>query len=235
MDTNQARLLLHKIQHLFETIDTPAGALSRIERDLLMDYTRQFYASLTAEEASVKTAPPVEEKRTPVPPPAPEPPAVDETPPPREPAPAPAPEPKPEPQIVKMPVVEPVTVEETVPLHTDTPVRSAASTNGNGHRDTSALFLHHEARDLSDKLRLSPIEDLSRAMGINERFLTINELFGGEHEAFDRTLRTLNSLPTFAEARHFLENEIIPRYGWMDDKKLKKAQVFIQLVQRRFI
>lgn len=113
------------------------------------------------------------------------------------------------------------------------PVQSAPLPVRSGKSDE--LFSFSETRELSDKLRLSKLDDLSKGMGINERFLTINELFNGNHEAFDHALRHLNQLANFAEARNWIENSLIEPYGWLDEKKKKKAQVFIQLVQRKYL
>jgi hypothetical protein len=259
MDRAQARSLLRKINQLFDAVADAPGTPSRIERDLLCDYTRQFYDSLTAETASA----PVEsrpahtiEAPSPSVPDKPEPAALlESTPaPPAAPAPPPAPvairpatepvraEPAaeapariavPEPEVVTATVVapEPEVVQRTT-VHVETVVKTAG--NGFNASDMAPLFAIQESRDLSDKLRLSRVDDLSRAMGINERFLTINELFGGDHESFDHALRSLNSMTSFQDARDFLEKEIIGRYGWLDERRQKKALVFIQLVQRRY-
>lgn len=275
MDRPQARLLLRKINQLFDAVDTSSGPLSRIEQDLLMDYTRQFYGLLREESRPEKPTvsvhvPSYEAPVAPAPEPAPAQPKAVAPPTPtvfrEEPAPVAAPEPRAAAPVVKEPVAEtvatvasvqtpapaavPEPVEEqpvevlpaepapvsaevtrTTTVQVETTVRHTA----NGHSETDVLFAMQQARDLSDKLRLSRIDDLSRAMGINERFLTINELFGGDHEAFDRTLRALNDLSSFQQARAYLESEVIPRYGWLDERKHKKALVFIQLVQRRFV
>lgn len=278
MDRPQARLLLRKINQLFDAVDTSTGPLSRIEQDLLLDYTRQFYGLLREESVAAKPAvsvhiPTYETPVAPAPEPAPSKP-VAATPPAdpiamEESAPVAVPEPRTAVPVVKEPVAE--TINPVAPVHTPAPapipeqvkiqpvevvpvqpaeqapvseevtrtttvqVETTVRHAANGHAETDVLFAMQQARDLSDKLRLSRIDDLSRAMGINERFLTINELFGGDHEAFDRTLRALNDLTSFQQARAYLETEVIPRYGWLDERKHKKAMVFIQLVQRRFV
>lgn len=264
MDIPQTRSLLQKISQLVDSVDLSQGNVSRLERDLLLDYTRRLYETLAA-EASMQAVPEVPVHRsTPVPDPVSQvafhapvavdssgvkPGSISDNPDPTpaltgSSAPASAPEPieseqPPIPEVQIEAVVEEVPApQESIteekapePPSTSIPVVTQVSTAV----DMSALFVQPEARDLGDKLRLSRIEDLSRAMGINERFLTINELFGGNHETFDNVLRHLNSLSTFENARHYLEQEVIPAFGWMDDKKQKKAAIFIQLVQRRYL
>ena len=48
-------------------------------------------------------------------------------------------------------------------------------------------------RDIASELRRSePVTDLHRAIGINDKFLMIRDLFGGDGEAFDAALDALN-------------------------------------------
>lgn len=143
-------------------------------------------------------------------------------------------------QITSLEIAQPETIKETEPLAQTPPapagtppVQPVPLPVRSGKSDE--LFSFSETRELSDKLRLSKLDDLSKGMGINERFLTINELFNGNHEAFDHALRHLNQLSDFAEARIWIENSLIEPYGWLDEKKKKKAQVFIQLVQRKYL
>ncbi|MBP6185716.1 MAG: hypothetical protein KA479_12305 [Saprospiraceae bacterium] len=264
MDSPQARTLLRKINQLFDSVEHSPSGPSRIELDLLKDYTRQFYEALSESEQTEQrkevVAPKPEPVATPTPSieriephqfmeahlpeppiaPAPQPAAPRPMPP--EPAPAPVRMAEPVPAPVRMPEpissysatmeAEPEEVVVKKPAPEVTPTKPNPSHSSSS--DFSALFSSFEAKDLSDKLRLSHIDDLAKAMGINERFLTINELFKGDHEAFDRILRSLNNLNSFQEARSFLETEVIQQYGWLEEKKLKKAVVFIQHVQRRY-
>lgn len=260
MDTPKAKVLLKKIQNLFDAIAEAPGEPSKIERDLLRDYTRQFYECLymtpgangSAHNPSVAGAemtpdiPPAQpatasKKSTPESPGSPKKPDQDSI-----------PDPSMPPHVAAVAVTTSVQDQPVLQETKDEPpvaavvqehvehtrvqienVKTSRTTVLSG--ETSALFNMEEARELSDKLRLRKIDDLSRSMGINERFLTINELFGGNHEEFDRVLRDLNSLGSFDEARQYLENNVIGSYNWLEEKRQKKAGVFIQLVRRRFI
>jgi hypothetical protein len=274
MDTPKAKVLLKKIQHLFEAISAAPNEPSKIEQDLLKDYVRQFYVALYLDTA--EASPPISDVRvqdhmpssefraavempqaervgaTPVVLPAEE--ELEAAAPPES-KPAQAPEAVAHPSSIpshpsEAPVPPPVSAPSQGPAVSDptsfepkvvveqktAQIREVQTTRSvQTFSDTSVLFSTEEARDLSDKLRLRRIDDLSRAMGINERFLTINELFGGDHEAFDRVLRDLNSLGSFQEAKTYLEAGVIDTYGWLDEKKQKKAGVFIQMVRRRYL
>lgn len=91
-----------------------------------------------------------------------------------------------------------------------------------------------ETNELSDRLGDSPISDLTKAMGINERMLTVNELFDGDNGAFKQSLSALNEMSSYNEAKSYISNQLIEKYNWVSPKKRKKAKVFIKLVKRRF-
>ena len=96
------------------------------------------------------------------------------------------------------------------------------------------LFEIKEAKELSEKLSNMPITDLKTAMGINDRFLTINELFGGDGEAFNSVVSHLNQLGSYDEAKSYLLSNVAETNNWSAPEKLKKAANFINLVQRRY-
>lgn len=96
------------------------------------------------------------------------------------------------------------------------------------------LFDLHESSELSDKLANAPIKDLTKAMGINERIFTVNELFGGKQDEMTNILSALNGLDTFGEAKTVLMDSVAQKYNWTEGSKLKKAKNFIKLVKRRF-
>ncbi|HEX5626326.1 MAG TPA: hypothetical protein VFX48_09935 [Saprospiraceae bacterium] len=98
----------------------------------------------------------------------------------------------------------------------------------------SELFQLKKMEDLSEKLEATPITSILKAMGLNERILTQNELFGGEKSAFDSAIQKLNGMDHFEEAKAYLCDELIPRYDWMDETRMKKAQWFIKLIKRKY-
>lgn len=97
------------------------------------------------------------------------------------------------------------------------------------------LFGDIRMQDLSDKLAWQKIPDLTKAMGINEKILTIQELFKNNQDLFNKTLADLNSLSSFDEAKHYLIDHIIGPMDWAADNKVKKAANFIRLIRRRFV
>lgn len=100
--------------------------------------------------------------------------------------------------------------------------------------DLIALFIDAPVTDLSDKLSLLPVNDLTKALSINERFFTIQELFGGNSDLFQTTLKKLNGLSSFEEASDALIKSVASEFDWASASKQKKAANFIKLVRRRY-
>ncbi len=101
---------------------------------------------------------------------------------------------------------------------------------------TSAPSINDKLRqakiDLGDTLTEVPIRDLKKAIGINDRFLFINELFRGDEAMYERSIKTINSFSILPEAQYWIQRELKTKIGWND--KLEVVQQFDQLIKRRF-
>ena len=86
--------------------------------------------------------------------------------------------------------------------------------------------------DLGDTLTEVPIRDLRKAIGVNDRFVFINELFRGDEVAYERSIKTINSFSIFAEAEYWIQRELKVKNGWKDKNEL--VMQFYQLIKRRF-
>lgn len=86
--------------------------------------------------------------------------------------------------------------------------------------------------DLGDSLTEVPIRDLRKAIGINDRFLYINELFRGDESMYERSIKTINSFNILPEAEYWIQRELKTKIGWSEGNET--VQQFIQLVKRRF-
>ena len=96
------------------------------------------------------------------------------------------------------------------------------------------IFKLEEIADLSDKLSSSPIPDLTKAMGINEKIFTVKELFGGDQSSFDNMMLAINGLSSYDEAKDILIKSAAMQYDWDKPSRFKKARSFVKLIQRRF-
>jgi len=55
-------------------------------------------------------------------------------------------------------------------------------------------------RSIAARIQQSPITDLKSFIGINDRFIFMNELFGGNMKAYDEAINKLNAFTTLEEA-----------------------------------
>jgi hypothetical protein len=86
--------------------------------------------------------------------------------------------------------------------------------------------------ELVEVLKETPIKDLRKAIGINDRFLFINDLFRGDEAMYERSIKTINSFNIYPEAEYWITRELKVKLGWNSD--LPSVAQFDQLVKRRF-
>lgn len=87
-------------------------------------------------------------------------------------------------------------------------------------------------RELSTVLTEAPIRDLRKAIGINDRYVFISELFRGDEIMYERSIKTINNFSIFQEAYYWMERELKLKLAW--DQERSSTQLFYQLVRRRF-
>ena len=92
--------------------------------------------------------------------------------------------------------------------------------------------LKQEKTEVVEVLKHEPIKDLRKAIGINDRFVFINDLFRGDEAMYERSIKTINSFYIFPEAEYWINRELIVKLGWNRENEIVKH--FYQLVKRRF-
>lgn len=95
------------------------------------------------------------------------------------------------------------------------------------------IFTVERAQDLSDRLANAHIPDLTRGMALNERLQYGRELFGGDADLMNETLRRVNGATDYEEAAVSLASTA-RRFDWSDSEKMPTARAFAKLVWRRF-
>ena len=85
---------------------------------------------------------------------------------------------------------------------------------------------------LASKLRRQPVKDLPQAIGINQKFLFMNDLFEGENDVYKDAVVKLNECSGLAEAK-VLTGSLAEKYGW--DWKSDSVKLFMDLVERRYL
>ncbi len=87
--------------------------------------------------------------------------------------------------------------------------------------------------EVGHRLTDSPIRDLKKAIGINDRYTFINELFRGDEVMYERSIKTINNFKILAEAEYWIQRELKVKIGW--DESSSTVAHFDQLVRRRFL
>jgi len=65
-----------------------------------------------------------------------------------------------------------------------------------------------DSKKTEGKTRTIPVTDLNKAIGINDRFYYIKELFNGKEESYRQTINNLNSASSIEEATGILEEAV---------------------------
>ena len=81
---------------------------------------------------------------------------------------------------------------------------------------------------LEHKISNRPVENIQSAIGINDRFQYIRELFNGNAESFVSAVSELDNMGNINEAVDFIQQN----YKW---KKNETSLKFVNLVKRRFL
>ncbi len=120
---------------------------------------------------------------------------------------------------------------ETPTLLQQTPTKELHESIGS-KKESLNDKLKEEKRELAHKLKDAPIKDLRRGIGINDKFSFVSELFRGDEDMYERSIKTINSFHILPEAEYWMNRELKVKLGWNDNKEL--VQHFYQLVRRRF-
>ncbi|MBS1729685.1 MAG: hypothetical protein JSS67_02795 [Bacteroidetes bacterium] len=86
--------------------------------------------------------------------------------------------------------------------------------------------------ELAHKLKDTPIKDLRMAIGVNDRFLFINDLFRGDENMYERSLKTIDAFHSLPEAEYWIQRELKVKIGWPENHET--VNMFDQLIKRRF-
>lgn len=87
-------------------------------------------------------------------------------------------------------------------------------------------------RTLASKIKKSPIADLKAAIGVNEKFRFIGELFDGNFASYNETIDKLNSFNNIEEAAKYLEI-LLGKYKWKSD--MPAFVMLSELIGRRYM
>jgi len=156
--------------------------------------------------------------------------------------------------LAAAPVADPVATPVAAPAETpvESPDESKAADHtppspvSNGIKDTSAepailadkykagtQFINEslagKKQDISSKIQSAPISNIGSALGVNDRFKLINDLFNGDKDSFQKTIGILNGAANFNEAFNYITSS----FDW--DMEEDSVQLLLELVRRKFI
>ncbi len=108
-------------------------------------------------------------------------------------------------------------------------VNDTIAANGESINDKLKSSSHKE---IGHSIKDTPIKDLRKAIGVNDRYVFINELFRGDETMYDRSIKTINGYSNYAEAEFWIKRELKLKLAWNDNTDA--VQLFDKLVRRRF-
>ncbi len=126
---------------------------------------------------------------------------------------------------------EKISVEDIIPKEADKDDFSDTEFN----ESYEELFFFKQATDLAEKLSESPISNLAKSLGVNEKLFYIKELFGGNAAKFNESISFFNDAGLFDKARLFMEYNLIEQFDWLNKDKKANAKEFIKTVRRRYL
>jgi len=103
---------------------------------------------------------------------------------------------------------------------------------GGGNGSSLNEKLKSDIVDLRSALNDTPVRDLKKAIGVNDRYVFVNQLFRGDEAMYERSIKTINAFRILPEAEYWMERELKVKLGWDENNNLTRH--FYQLVKRRF-
>ncbi len=140
--------------------------------------------------------------------------------------PDPLPAPEPEPETAPVSVAEP---DALTPSSGDPEESTILAEKFSAESSINENLAGKRGKDIDAKLMGQAIENISRNIGINDRFLIIREIFNGDEDRFKKLISSLDSAENYEAAAGILEEQLASH---MEHEGL---DILSGLVKRRFI
>lgn len=158
------------------------------------------------------------------------------------PTPVPSPEAAPTPTAAPTPPRKPTAPQEPVPETEPTSAFARPQTREAVSAPSGAVLgevINHNVQTLADTIspprdmasalrRSEPVADLRRAIGINDKFLMIRDLFDGDGDAFEAAVAALNVQDSLDDCMVY----IAEHYAWNPDSD--GAKLLVELLERKY-
>jgi len=99
---------------------------------------------------------------------------------------------------------------------------------GGEKKSVNDIIANNKESKLQQTLMGKPIDDLTKSLGLNDRFMFQRELFQGNADIMKQTLLQLNEMPDFNSAQAFISSN----FSW--DHEQEATQAFFSYVKRKF-
>lgn len=86
-----------------------------------------------------------------------------------------------------------------------------------------------QVQDLAARLQSRPINDISKALGVNDKFVFAKELFNGDKTKFNETLNIINQAGSYEKAMEYIQTH----FAWDTENNIY-AREFINLIKRKY-
>ncbi len=93
------------------------------------------------------------------------------------------------------------------------------------------MATHDNKKRYSDNLRI-PVKDIKSSIGLNEKFLFINQLFKGDSVTYNAVVDRLNTSSSIGAAMDFIQS-LAESNNW--ETHSESAKSFIDIIERRFL
>lgn len=84
-------------------------------------------------------------------------------------------------------------------------------------------------QNIGSKIQSKPIRNIGSALGINDRFKLIKDLFNGDKASYENTINILDGASNFNEAFTYINSS----FDW--DMEEESVHLLLELVRRKFI
>ena len=129
-------------------------------------------------------------------------------------------------------VEEEIEIERPTPSEDIVEMKSSSSIVSEKYKPKKKFMnevLGKNKKDMASVLQNKPIGDLTKAIGINDKFLFTKELFSGNAELYSKTIRQLNEFTDINEALIYIQEN----FSWNDDNEA--ANQLIDLIRRKLL
>ncbi len=115
---------------------------------------------------------------------------------------------------VQIPVAEPKIDEKKTVLKEES-AKTLGESLGGEKKSVNDIIANHKESKLQQTLIGKPIEDLTKSLGLNDRFMFQRELFEGNADIMKQTLLQLNEMPDFNSAQSFISSN----FNWNQEQE----------------